>query len=96
MKINNIMKNKRLQIVQLRLEIEKLYVELDKLKTDYHLNKFEIRDKIRKLRDEIKVLNTKETENIKMVIEKIDDFDKEFNKIVDEMEKEVETDDETI
>jgi hypothetical protein len=94
MKINNIMKNKRLQIVKLRLEIENLYVELDKLKTNYHLEKFEIRDKIKKLRNEIKVLNSKETDNIKMVIEKIDNFDREFNKIVDDMEKEVETDDE--
>lgn len=91
MKIDNIMKNKKLEIIELKLEIEKLYVKLDKLKTDYHLDKFEIRNKIRELREKVKELNNKkvaETENIKMEVMKIDDLEEQFKEVIAKIEDE--------
>lgn len=89
------MKNKKLEIIEIKLEIEKLYVKLDKLKTDYHLDKFEFRNKIRELREKVKELNSKkveETENITLNImkDKGDHLEEQFKKVIAKIENEEE------
>jgi hypothetical protein len=80
------MKNERLFKIQLKLEIEKLYVAIDKLKTDYQLELFELKNKIRQLREKIKAGQIEE--NIKMSIEKAtDNLEEQFKNVIDVLEE---------